>query len=459
MICILLECNLSLGGSLASTFWFSNGMSITAVLGKALFFKFLPFIWHYGIAFVDQLQDHCGDIFDWHIFKWWKKLNPRGLVPEWFGLSVVFLSGLPPSLLALISVGPLDICGSSDFISFNDCLSQFGSGSFQTALDACKSELGLLCPDFCNWCWVKCRHIGNIIRGKNLKVSWHKVKDHSGILGNDCADSLAENASLSNWFLLLRISEHFLMADGDMMFGNFRYFVWDIFCAVHCAHWEIGSGSGFLAGGLLSDVDWLRSSQVWHPDLHMVTNFTSKCTADSCTYFMKALHHQLSMAVEVLDYVFFCSVNSSACCHILNSGMFSWKELSGLFFSSLCVLQLLSTCASDLLVSSFSEAVSVFHNSKVAGARVTDFACSICLAFRNDIWLVYAKHRTFMEKRGLISKDGSVYTSASGSASVLSAGVIKLLGISEAFGVCFGFCKPCLFFSGINSSVSVIITA
>ncbi|KAG9291304.1 hypothetical protein G9A89_021806 [Geosiphon pyriformis] len=547
MVCIFFGCNLSLGGSLASTFQFSDGVPMTAVLGELLFFKFLSSLQRYGIAFVDQLRDCHGNIFNWHTFKWWKKLDPRGLVPKWFGLSVAFLSGPSLSPLASIGVSPLDICGSSNFISVSDCLSQFGSGSLsvytdgflknlgildcqagaaaffenidlglgvsvcglvsstleelqaialaleciptfrsvclfsdsQAALDACKSELGLLCSDFCNWCWVKCQHIGNIIHGKNLKVSWHKMKGHFGILENDCANSFAENASLSNWFLPPCVSEHFLMTNGGMVSGNSRHFVRDIFCAVYHAHWEVGSGFGFLAGGLFSDVNWLRSFQMWHLDLHMATGFTNKCTADSHTYFMKTLHCQLPVAVrkrlydrcypsvlclycgkvEVSDHVFSCSVNSSAHCHILNSGMSSWKELSGFSFSSSCVLQLLLTCASDFSVFSFSEAVSVFHNPKVAGARVTDFAHSICLAFRNDIWLVHTKHCVFMEKYDLIFKDGSVYTSASSSVLVFSAGVVKLLGISETFGVCFGFRKLCSFFSGLNSSVFVVITA
>ncbi|KAG9304324.1 hypothetical protein G9A89_019886 [Geosiphon pyriformis] len=263
---IFFECNLSLGGSLASSFWFHDGVPMFAVLGKSLFFNYLSSLRHYGIAFVDQLQNCHGDIFDWYTFKWWKKLDPCGSVSEWFGHSVAFLSGAPPSPLALSGVGPMDICDSDGFVSVCDHLSRVGTDSLsvytdrsvknlgttgcragaaaffkdidlglgvcvqdlmlstlaelqavvlalecvsvdcsvrlfldsQAALDAYKSEVDLVCPDFRNWCWVERRHIRNIICGKNLKVSWHKVKGHSSVLGNNCANSIADTAALSD---------------------------------------------------------------------------------------------------------------------------------------------------------------------------------------------------------------------------------------------------------------------
>ncbi|KAG9291719.1 hypothetical protein G9A89_012004 [Geosiphon pyriformis] len=161
----------------------------------------------------------------------------------------------------------------------------------QAALDACKSELNLMHPDFCNWCWVEHQHISNIIYSKNLRITWRKVKSHSGILENNCANSLADTASLSGWFLSPHVSEHFLVANGDIVSGNSRHFVQDVFCAVCHVHWEVGSGSGFLVGGLLSDVNWFSSFWIWHLDLHMVADFTSRHTADTRTYFMKTLHY------------------------------------------------------------------------------------------------------------------------------------------------------------------------
>ncbi|KAG9285571.1 hypothetical protein G9A89_006560 [Geosiphon pyriformis] len=301
--------------------------------------------------------------------------------------------------------------------------------------------------------------------------SWHKVKGHSSISENNRADSITDAASLSGWYLSFHMDEHFLLTDD-----------------VCRAHWKVSSGSGFLASSLHSDVDWLSSSRVWHPDLHMATSFISRLTADTHTYLMKALYYWLSVTVwrhiynkcypnvlylycgevEVSDHVFSCVVDDLACHQVLESCMFSWKSLSGLFFSSSVVLQLMLSCALDLLVSlafykSFvfngwlQKAVTVFHDPKIAGVKITDFMHSICSTFRNNIWLVCAKHYAFMEKNGLIPVDGSFVIPVSGLVSRFSAGVVKLFGITEAFGVLFGFCKSCSFFSDIGDLVSVNI--
>ncbi|KAG9304326.1 hypothetical protein G9A89_019888 [Geosiphon pyriformis] len=209
----------------------------------------------------------------------------------------------------------------------------------------------------------------------------------------------------------------------------------------------------------------------------MATGFTSRHTADICTYFMKALYCRLPVAVrkhvynkcyssvlclycgkvEVSDHVFSCVIDDAAHRRVLESCMSSWKVLSGLSLSASCILQLLSACALDFLVFStlfkgfvfkewLQEAVFVFYVPKVAGVKIADFVHSICVAFRNDIWLVCAKHHAYMERNGLIPMDGSVSISISGLTSRFSDGVVKLLGIAEAFGICFGFCKSCSFF-------------
>ncbi|KAG9287588.1 hypothetical protein G9A89_019649 [Geosiphon pyriformis] len=330
------DLQLSLNGSLASSFWFHGEIFMSVVLGESLFYKFLPSLWCYSIVFVDQLYDHYGCIFNWHTFKQWKRLNPHGLVLEWFKLSVVFFMAFRFFPSASAGVGPLDICGSNDFVSVCDHLSRVSTNSLsvytngllknlgtigcraraaaffeninlglgvgtialalecvlapcsvhlfsdsQVALDACRLKSDLVCSNFHNQCWVKCRHIRNVIC----------IKGHSGILGNNCTNSIANAAFFSGWYLPFCISGHFLLADGGVVSGNSRHFVHDVFHAICHAHWEVGSGFGFLDGDLHSDVDWLCSSRVWHPDLHMVTGFTSRLTADNQTYFIKALHH------------------------------------------------------------------------------------------------------------------------------------------------------------------------
>ncbi|KAG9294181.1 hypothetical protein G9A89_021540 [Geosiphon pyriformis] len=304
----------------------------------------------------------------------------------------------------------------------------------QAALDACKSELSLVCPDFCNQCWVKHRHIWNVIHSKNLRVNWHKVKGHSGILGNDHTDSIADAVFLSEWYLLLCMGGHFLLVDGGIVFGNSRHFVQDV-CRVVChVHWKVSSSSGFLASSLCSDVDWLSFSRIWHPDLHMATGFTSRLTADTCTYLIKTLHYRLPVAVQKCIY--------DKC----------YPSVLYLYCGKVEVSDHVFSCVIDN-----SEAVTVFHDLKVAGVKITDFMHSLCSAFRNDIWLVCTKHCAFMEKNGLIPVNGSIPILVFGSVLRLSPGVIKLLGVTEAFGVLFGFHKSCSFFSDIGDMVSVNI--
>ncbi|KAG9298623.1 hypothetical protein G9A89_012691 [Geosiphon pyriformis] len=490
VVSILLDCRLSLGGFLASAFWFHGGVPMSVVLGNSLFFKFLPSLWHYGIVFVDQLWDRRGDVFSWLTFKWWKRLDPHGLVPEWFEYSVEFLVTFRSSLSVSVGVGSIDICGSDDFMSVCDHLSWIGANSLsvyidrslknlgmtgcragaaaffenvnlglginvqglvsstlaelqtialalecvlvarsvclfsdsQVALDACMLEINLVYPDFCNQCWVKCQHIRNVICSKNLRVNWHKVKSHSGVLGNDRADSIIDAATLSDWFLPSYIDKHFLLADDSIISGNSRHFVRDIFYAV-------SSSSGFLPGDLHLDVDWPGSFRVWHSDSHMATGFTSRRTANIHTYLIKALHRQLSMAVRKWIY--------DRC-----------------YSSVLCLY-----CGEVKVSDHIQEAVSIFHNSKVASIKIADFVCFLCVAFRNNIWLVYAKHCIYMEKNGLILMDGLISVSVSGLVSRFLDGVVKLLGIAEAFGIRFGFCKSCSFFLGIGDLVSVNIIA
>ncbi|KAG9287064.1 hypothetical protein G9A89_023029 [Geosiphon pyriformis] len=323
----------------------------------------------------------------------------------------------------------------------------------QTALDACMLEIDLVYSDFHNQCWVECQHIRNVICSKNLRVSWHKVKGHSGVLGNNWANSIANTTTLSEWFLPSHVNEHFLLVDGGIVFGNSRHFVQDIFHAVCWVCWKVGSGFGFLSGDLHLDVDWPSSSKVWHSDLHMATGFTNRHIADHvydrCYPSVLCLY---CGEVDVSNHVFFCVIDDSAHCRVLKFCMSSWKTLSGLTLFSSSVLQLLLICTSDFL-----EAVSIFHDPKVAGVKIADFVHSLCVTFRNNIWLVCAKHHAYIKRNGLILVNGSISVLVSGLVSRFLDSVVKLLGIAEAFGIHFSFRKSCSFFSGIGNSVSVNI--
>ncbi|KAG9293877.1 hypothetical protein G9A89_019215 [Geosiphon pyriformis] len=88
---------------------------------------------------------------------------------------------------------------------------------------------------------------------------------------------------------------------------------------------------------------------------------------------------------------------------------------------------------------------------------VVDFVCKFCLAFWEEVWLVHAKHRSLIERNGLIPRNSSLLLPVIGLSKLLSAGVVKLLSIADAFGINFGFYKSCLFFSGVGNMISVHI--
>ncbi|KAG9284052.1 hypothetical protein G9A89_022826 [Geosiphon pyriformis] len=483
MVRIFSGCDLSLSGSLAGAFrlWGSTPMSL--VLGEAIFFKCVSSLRHYGIAFIEQLCDQNGVVFNWKTFKHWKRLNFHGLVSSWFDLSVRFFGSVAfPSGCFSHEGG----CGSSDIhqsldfgvicnnllnvgaacfsvytdrslsnlstvdmlagtaVFFEDIDSGLGVGvsglvsstlaelqtialalecvpSFrlidlfsdsQAAIDAYKLESLLVGPDFRNCCWIEHCYIANVIHRKNLDVNWIKIKSYSGVSDNEHANALAKDAAFSAWNLLYLISERFLKAGVDMVSGNSRHFVHNIFSVV-------------------------------------------------CLFCDE---------VEVSDHVFSCSSNADICASLLDTYATAWEVHSGLFCSFLCVLQLLSTCISDVTVSTalckgfvfsnwYHKSVSVYKDPKVAVVNVVNFVHEFCLAFHDNIWLVRAKHQAIMEKNKLISHDGSISVAVSGFSMWLSAGVIRLLGVADVLGISFGYYKCCLFYAGVGNMASVHISA
>ncbi|KAG9294015.1 hypothetical protein G9A89_019353 [Geosiphon pyriformis] len=109
-----------------SPFRLCGGVPMSAILDESRFIKFFPSLWQYGIVFVNQLCDQHGAVFDWYKFKWWKRLAPCGLTPEWFVFSVKFLLGMfflhAPSF-ALVGEGLQNIFDSSGSVLVHDQLS------------------------------------------------------------------------------------------------------------------------------------------------------------------------------------------------------------------------------------------------------------------------------------------------------------------------------------------------
>ncbi|KAG9298080.1 hypothetical protein G9A89_018163 [Geosiphon pyriformis] len=194
----------------------------------------------------------------------------------------------------------------------------------------------------------------------------------------------------------------------------------------------------------------------------MAAGFTSKRTAGLHMYFMKALHCRLPVAIHKRLY------DRSYLSVLFGDFAVKWEDIFGLYCSSSQVLRTFSLCIFNISVHValckgfvfndwFFEVVSVFGDLKLAGAKIVDFVHNFCLAFRDEIWMVYVRHRVFMEKHGLIPQDGSMPVSISGLFSLYLAGVVRLLGIDDVLGIRFGLHKFSLFVSGALNVVSIHI--
>ncbi|KAG9299149.1 hypothetical protein G9A89_020462 [Geosiphon pyriformis] len=331
----------------------------------------------------------------------------------------------------------------------------------QVAIDAYRLEFLSAGPDFRNCCWIECCYIANVICYKNLDVNWIKVKSHSGVSGNKRANALAKNAALSAWYLPHLVSERFLKAGVDIVSGNLRHFVCDV-----------GSGSQIVPGCLRADIDWLRSFLMWHLDSYMATGFTSIWTAGFCTYFMKAFHHHLPVAVrkhlynrgypsvvclfcskvEVSDHVFSYFSDADNCASLLDTYATTWEVHSDVTVSTVL-------CKDFVFSNWYHKFVSVYKDPKVAVVNVVNFVCEFCFAFRDNIWLVHVKHQAIMEKNKLILHNGFILVTVSGFSTWLSAGIIRLLDVADVLDISFGYHKCCLFYAGVSNMASVHISA
>ncbi|KAG9298995.1 hypothetical protein G9A89_020308 [Geosiphon pyriformis] len=275
---------------------------------------------------------------------------------------------------------------------------------------------------------------------------------HSDVSGNDQANLLASVFSHSGRLFFFQLKKCFVLANGSIVSKNSRHFV--------C------SGTKIVNSCLLTDIDWFKSSLVWHSDSHMAVGFMSHHFAGFHSYFMKALYHRLSVAVH--KHLYDKCYPSVVCLYCGNVEMLDhvFSSISGLSHVSSCVLQMLSNCLGDLglvallckgfvLVDWYQETASCFDDSKTTSDKVVEFVCGLCLSFKNDIWLVCSKHHAFMKKHDLISHNGLIFVSVSGGMLMLLVQMIRLLGIDNAFGVSFELYSSYWFFSGIGNLVSV----
>ncbi|KAG9303014.1 hypothetical protein G9A89_006231 [Geosiphon pyriformis] len=273
------------------------------------------------------------------------------------------------------------------------------------------------------------------IRNKELKVSWYKVKRHLGILGNKHANELAGLAAGSNCVLSVLIKDKFVRTGEVAMFVNICCFTHKIFGAVYQACWEVEPGSKIIDASMIRDVDWVCTTLVWHPDSHMAAGFTSRFTANLCSYFIKTLYHYLLVAVrkhiynsrypsvlcfhykdiEGSNYFFICLFDAKICGNLLKSYLAQWDTQSGFLFKDW-----------------YLEALFIFDGAKITGENVVKFVRDLGVAHCANVWLVHAKFRSFMEKRGLIMCDESLLPDVYSLLFLLSIKVVRLLGVAKA---------------------------
>ncbi|KAG9296554.1 hypothetical protein G9A89_015146 [Geosiphon pyriformis] len=132
-------------GSILGHLFSHSGVPMSAILGELKFLRCLSSLQWYDIAFVDQLYDCYGAVFDWYTFKHWKRLDSHGPVSEWFKLSAAFFNNASSLLTSPVisnGIGPVNIFDSDDFVSVCKSFSQVGAGSLSVYMDRSLKDLG-----------------------------------------------------------------------------------------------------------------------------------------------------------------------------------------------------------------------------------------------------------------------------------------------------------------------------
>ncbi|KAG9295457.1 hypothetical protein G9A89_013486 [Geosiphon pyriformis] len=468
---IFLDNDLSLVNNLPNAFHHPGHFPMSLILGKSLYFDSFVAAFKYllnksfffsgssGTAYSCGLNILKSDVFS----------SVRdSLLGVWSGCFEVYMDG------SLMGAGSADVLsGATAYFSALDlsigavtltleCVpfscSMLLFLNSQATIDACVSELLSKILDFYNCCWTK-------------------IRGHAGNLGNVKADRFADKAAGFSYVLLVRVCEHFLVAKDTMVSGNAHYFVRDLFRSVCHVRWEAGLGHDVVSVDMLGDFDWVVSVRVWHPDSHMLAEFTSQKLADLHMYLIKTLHRRLPVEVkkrlydkcylgvqcllcgevELPDHVFSCLQDAHTHKEILLEASTHWVSLV-LNFCLLDVGRYSVLCKKFVMKSWCAEAAGVFDDIKKASCIVIDFVRFLVELHHSRVWLVRSKFRSDMKRAGLVGNNSLVLGLLCDMSFVLSDSVVKLFGITESFAISFGHCRPCLFFSGLNGSSCVYVS-
>ncbi|KAG9301079.1 hypothetical protein G9A89_012462 [Geosiphon pyriformis] len=270
--------SLSLGNFMCNVFHFQYRTLLSGVLSESMYFRCLPSLCCYEIAFFAAAVWYLYDFGSFDVCSLPPDDNAAKNILESHKFKTVcdWLSGVGVSGFSVYMDGSLCGLGSVNikagatafFKDFNlgigvkvtgivfsilaelqaialalKCVPSLSSvhifSDSQAALDACKAKLLL-----------------------KLNVGWYKIKEHSNVLGNVQADLFAEVSFCLGQLLPFRLKECFVLAKGSIVSGNSKHFVHDVFQSIYCACWELGSAAKIVNNHLLVNVDWSKLSLV-----------------------------------------------------------------------------------------------------------------------------------------------------------------------------------------------------
>ncbi|KAG9290241.1 hypothetical protein G9A89_022217 [Geosiphon pyriformis] len=486
-------CNLSLGGDLSDVFRAKNNIAVLDVLSLESYLHMAKSLRRYGIVFVHQLLDCQGVCFEWNTFCRWKKLDPRGPVPVWFVLLVEFINGggllnrvalsycsaladslcdfgyvnkhLLDSDLSSVTVytdgsvkdlGSLGVCGGAA-VYFPDanvsirvkidgllssilCVPTSWSVNLftdnQALLNLCKSGNGVFSPDFHDKCWIKKEHIRHVISKKGLSITWNKVKSHSGVVRNECANFYADATVASKFFLPLVVFYHFLRVEDRLVSGNARHIAKKLFNAVHSVSWEAKCIGSFISAGLCNHFDKAKTFCVWHPDDKIKSGYTS--SASATLHGQKKRLYNLrypSIAyircelVEDFDYVFSCAHNANVWETLLSDASMEWNVALKISANGNAIAKLLHKTESSINL------FIVLAKGFVLKNWVADMISCLGAGFGEDTLVV--------DFVCCFAKNGSFFSSVSGLFFLWSVGSIQDFSFRLGVHMCFRL-HPCL---------------
>ncbi|KAG9305867.1 hypothetical protein G9A89_016519 [Geosiphon pyriformis] len=322
----------------------------------------------------------------------------------------------------------------------------------QASLDLCKFTSGIAGSDFCNKCWIEKEHIRH-----------NKVKGHSGVVGNKCADFYANAVVTSKFFLSVVVPYHFFVVEDRSVSGNTRHVVKKLFNAVYFVGWKAKCVGSVISIDLSNRFDKARTFCVWHFDGRI--GYTGTVLATLWSYFIKVFHHRLPMAkrkkmynlsylsvaciwcglVKDSNHIFSCSHNMNIRNILLSNATLEWDVLLSTFFNGNAIAISLNEAASSInlytvLAKSFVlkswmvNTVGQLGADSDGGTLVVNFICHFA-----------ENHRfaAYYEKHNFLLRDRLPIPLVSGLSSLWSTKIIRNFGFKLDIHVCFGL-HPCL---------------